>query len=159
MYEKYNKLNDYNEEDLLCLLSCFYDLKVKDDFKTHIPSRLKNELTYIDESIQTYTHQELQHQLYITCQYHIQYDLMDYMKTWYKTVHNEDQSRFFFDTLKQEKDIFIGDFMKCCMKIVNMCNELKIFGENDENYAFVEKISIIQQNIQKNIVTNQSFYL
>ena len=159
VYEKYNKLNDYNEEDLLCLLSCFYDLKVKDDFKTHIPSRLKNELTYIDESIQTYTHQELQHQLYITCQYHIQYDLMDYMKTWYKTVHNEDQSRFFFDTLKQEKDIFIGDFMKCCMKIVNMCNELKIFGENDENYAFVEKISIIQQNIQKNIVTNQSFYL
>ena len=159
VYEKYNKLNDYNEEDLLCLLSCFYDLKVKDDFKTHIPSRLKNELTYIDESIQTYTHEELQHQLYITCQYKIQYDLMDYMKTWYETVHNEDQSRFFFDTLKKEKDIFIGDFMKCCMKIINMCNELKIFGENDENYAFVEKIIKIQQKIQKNIVTNQSFYL
>ena len=84
---------------------------------------------------------------------------MDYMKTWYETVHNEDQSRFFFDTLKKEKDIFIGDFMKCCMKIINMCNELKIFGENDENYAFVEKIIKIQQKIQKNIVTNQSFYL
>ena len=59
----------------------------------------------------------------------------------------------------QEKDIFIGDFMKCCMKIVNMCNELKIFAENDGNFAFMEKINSIQRNIQKNIETNQSFYL
>jgi hypothetical protein len=45
------------------------------------------------------------------------------------------------------------------MKIVNMCNELKIFGENDGNYVFVEKIMGIQKQVQKNIVTNQSFYL
>ena len=62
------------------------------------------------------------------------------MKIWYKTIDTEEQSKVFFQNLKQEKDIFIGDFMKCCMKIINMCNELKIFGENDENYAFVEKI-------------------
>ena len=84
---------------------------------------------------------------------------MDYMKVWYAEVDDVDKSRGFFDTLKREKDIFIGDFMKCCMKIINMCNELKIFGENDGNYAFVEKILNIQKNIQKNIVTNQSFYL
>ena len=61
--------------------------------------------------------------------------------------------------MKGGLDVFIGDFMNCCMKIVNMCNELKIFGENDGNYVFVEKILGIQKNVQKNIVTNQSFYL
>lgn len=159
VYDKYNRFNDYKEEDILCLLACFYDLKIKDDFKSHYPSSLKNELSYIDKSIQSYQHKELQHSLYITCQYHIQYDLMDYMRTWYENIDNEHESILFFHTLKKEKDIFIGDFMKCCMKIINMCNELKIFGENDQNYAFVEKITIIQQKIQKNIVTNQSFYL
>ena len=84
---------------------------------------------------------------------------MIYIKKWYEEVDNENQSRLFFQELKSELDVFIGDFMKCCMKIVNMCNELKIFGENDGNYRFVEKIIDIQKKIQKNIVTNQSFYL
>ena len=159
LYEDFGKLRDYDEIQLLCLLSCFYDLKVKDDYKTHTPKTLQPELTYIDDRIQAYTHHELQYNIYITCQYKIQYDLMDYMKVWYAEVDDVDKSRGFFDTLKREKDVFIGDFMKCCMKIINMCNELKIFGENDGNYAFVEKILNIQKNIQKNIVTNQSFYL
>jgi superfamily II RNA helicase len=158
-YEAFGKLGDYSEVQLLCLLSCFYDLKVKDDYKTHYPPLLKKELTYIEEKINTYMDSELKHNLYITCQYRLQYDLMVYMKKWYEEVHDEGQSRLFFQELKSELDVFIGDFMKCCMKIVNMCNELKIFGENDGNYVFVEKILGIQKNVQKNIVTNQSFYL
>lgn len=37
--------------------------------------------------------------------------------------------------------------------------ELIIYGTNDANYGFVEKIQQIQKKIQKNIVINQSFYL
>lgn len=158
-YEKYNRLDSYNETEIVSLLSCFYNLKVKDDYKTFIPPFLKDELHYVDEKIKKYIDHELSYNLYITCQYEIQYDLMEHMKIWYEEIDNEEKSKLFFHTLIQEKDIFIGDFMKCCMKIVNMCNELIIFAENDENYAFMEKINNIQRNIQKNIVTNQSFYL
>jgi superfamily II RNA helicase len=158
-YEKYNKLESYDESQILSVLSCFYSLKVKDDYKTFVPPFMKDEMQYMDNTIKKYIDHELSYNLYITCHYELQYDLMERIKMWYNDVDDEVKSRIFFQELMQEKDIFIGDFMKCCMKIVNMCNELKIFAENDGNFAFMEKINSIQRNIQKNIVTNQSFYL
>ena len=158
-YTQFNRLEHYSEIELVCLLSCFYDLKVKEDYKTHCPPILKEEMNYIQEKIHAYTDRELRHNMYITCQYKLQYDLMDYVKIWYEDIDDEQKSVLFFERLKQEKDVFIGDFMKCCMKLLNMCNELKIFAENDSHYAFLEKINTIQRNIEKNIVTNQSFYL
>ena len=158
-YEEFHKLKHLNEVNLLCLLCCFYDLKVKDDFKVHIPPFLKDELRYIDGKINQYADHELRYNVYVTCKYKLQYDLMDSMKQWYESVDDSAKSVSFFQDLKREKDIFIGDFMKCCMKIVNMCNELKIYGTNDNQFDFVEKVNTIQNNIQKNIVSNQSFYL
>tara|TARA_R110002012_G_scaffold166110_1_gene329056 strand:+ start:108 stop:1055 length:948 start_codon:yes stop_codon:yes gene_type:complete len=158
-YTQFNRLEHYSEIELVCLLSCFYDLKVKEDYKTHCPPILKEEMNYIQDKIHAYTDRELLHNMYITCQYKLQYDLMDYVKIWYEDIDDEQKSVLFFERLKQEKDVFIGDFMKCCMKLLNMCNELKIFAENDSHYAFLEKINTIQRNIEKNIVTNQSFYL
>ena len=159
VYEKYNKIQSWNTSELAMYLSCFYDLKVKEDFKTHNPPFLKQELKYTEETMNTYIANELKYNVYVTCQYSLQYDLMIYIKKWIEEVHDVSNSISFFDTLKQEKDVFIGDFMKCCMKIVNMCNELIIYGTNDANYGFVEKIQQIQKQIQKNIVINQSFYL
>lgn len=159
VYEKYNKIQSWNTSELAMYLSCFYDLKVKEDFKTHNPPFLKQELKYTEERMNTYIENELKYNVYVTCQYSLQYDLMIYIKKWIEEVHDVSNSISFFDTLKQEKDVFIGDFMKCCMKIVNMCNELIIYGTNDTNYGFVEKIQQIQTQIQKNIVINQSFYL
>ena len=158
-YENNNKLKDYNETEIICILSCFYDLKVKDDYKEHNPSCVKRELSYIKEKMNYYIDNEFNFNLYITCKYNLQYDLMEYIKTWYETIENENQCVEFLNTLKQEKDIFIGDFMKCCMKIINMCNELSVFCENDMNFELLEKIKKIQTKIQKHIVTNQSFYL
>ena len=159
VYEKFNKLHSWNTSELAMYLSCFYDVKVKEDFKTHNPPFLKQELKYTEETMNTYIANELKYNVYVTCQYSLQYDLMIYIKKWIEEVHDVSNSISFFDTLKQEIDVFIGDFMKCCMKIVNMCNELIIYGTNDANYGFVEKIQQIQKQIQKNIVINQSFYL
>ena len=159
VYEKFNKLHSWNTSELAMYLSCFYDLKVKEDFKTYNPPFLKQELKYTEETMNTYIENELKYNVYVTCQYSLQYDLMIYIKKWIEEVHDVSNSISFFDTLKQEIDVFIGDFMKCCMKIVNMCNELIIYGTNDANYGFVEKIQQIQKQIQKNIVINQSFYL
>lgn len=158
-YEKYNKLKDFNETEIVCLLSCFYDLKINNDYKEHNTPLLKEEMNYIQEKINYYTDNELNYNLYITCKYNIQYDLMLYIKTWFENIENENQCIDFFNTIKLEKDIFIGDFMKCCMKIVNICNELIIFSENDSNFELLEKIKNIQTKIQKHIVTNNSFYL
>ena len=158
-YEYYKKLVDYDDKDIMMILSCFYDVKIKDDIKVIKPPYLKNELQFIENKLNGYKDKELPNDLYISSLYNIQYDLMEIMKDWYENVIDIDSSKLFFNHLKQEKDIFLGDFIKCCLKMLNICNELKIFCENDENYNLLEKINNIQIKIQKNIVSNKSLYL
>ena len=143
----------------MMILSCFYDLKIKDDIKVIKPPYLKDELQFIENKLTSYKDKELPNDLYISSLYNIQYDLMETMKDWYENVIDIHSSTLFFNHLKQEKDIFLGDFIKCCLKMLNICNELKIFCENDENYNVLEKINNIQIKIQKNIVSNKSLYL
>lgn len=158
-YNYYEKLMNYSDLNIMMILSCFYDLKIKDEIKVINPPYLKNEMDFIKKRLNYYTDRELPNELYISCCFTLQYDVMDLIKEWYENVNDVNNSKFFFDKLKREKDIFIGDFIKCCLKIVNICNELKVFCENDENYSLMEKINNIQMNIQKNIVSNKSLYL
>lgn len=158
-YEKYLKKNILNETDILCILSCFYELKIKDENKVIIPAFLKNEIQFINNRINFYKDYELKYEIYINSETQLQYDLMDLMKQWYENVNNNGDALIFFDKLKNEYDIFIGDFIKACLKIVNMINEIKILCQNDNNFNLLEKIEIIQNKIQKNIVSNNSLYL
>lgn len=158
-YEKYLKHDMLNETNILCILSCFYELKIKDELKVNNPPFLKNEIEFLNNKINYYKDYELKHEIYINNDTKLQYDLMELMKNWYENVNNNTDALFFFDKLKNEYDIFIGDFIKACLKIVNMINEIKIICQNDNNYNLLEKIETIQKQIQKNIVSNSSLYL
>ena len=159
VYEYIFKKRDYNEIDILCILSCFYDIKVSDDKKIHNPPYMKQEVKYINERIDYYIDQELKYEMYISCGVKLQYDLMQNMKDWYENVNSVEEALFFFNNMKNENKYFVGDFIKASMKIINMCNEIKIICENDENYEFLTKINTIQEKIQKNIVSNKSLYI
>ena len=82
---------------------------------------------------------EYKNELYLTSTYEIQYDMMQLMKDWYHTVNEEDDAQVFFHKIMTETNIFIGEFIKCCLKIQNMLNEIKIVCENDENYQLLKK--------------------
>ena len=84
---------------------------------------------------------------------------MEYISNWYTNIHTIDDTKLFFHKISNELDIFVGDFIKCCMKIVNICNELSVFCENDNNYYLLEKINNIKINLQKSIVSNHSLYV
>tara|TARA_Y100000768_G_scaffold293297_1_gene227208 strand:- start:15472 stop:17889 length:2418 start_codon:yes stop_codon:yes gene_type:complete len=159
MYNMFNKFDNHTESNILAILSCFYDLKVNEEYKQLTPLILKEEINYIHSRINYYSDIELKNEIYINSETTIQYDIMDNIVKWYNSIETIEDTRFFFDNLKKEKDIFIGDFIKCCMKIVNMCNELKILCENDNNYKLLEKINSIQEKLQKSIVSNKSLYV
>ena len=159
LYGHCDKFEKYSETQIVCLLSSFYELKVKDDYKTHYPSIMKEEFAFIEQRLNYYKDKELPSELYITNKFNIQYDLIDYIEKWFNNIETIDDTRFFFHQLTSELDIFTGDFIKCCMKLVNMCNELIVFGENDNNYSFLEKINNIQRKLQKSIVSNKSMYV
>ena len=158
-YEEYLKDDKLDELEILSILSCFYSLKVRDDMKVNIPDHCKDELKYIVDKTNTYIDAEYAVEMSITPEDSIQYDLMYHIREWYNNVHDIPSSKMFFDKIKQENTFFVGDFMKASMKIVNIINEIKIVCENMGNYAVMEKLNIIQNNIQKNIVSNKSLYV
>ena len=46
LYDHCDKFEKYSETQIVCLLSAFYELKVKDDYKTHYPNTMKKSLLY-----------------------------------------------------------------------------------------------------------------
>lgn len=134
-------------------------MKVKDDYVIHYPNILKDELKYTQDRLDYYVDKEVATGLCISSKFQLQYNLIDYISEWYENISTIDDTKFFFHKISQELDIFTGDFIKCCMKIVNMCNEIIILCENDCNYVLLEKINNIQSRLQKSIVSNHSLYL
>ena len=159
IYQHTNGFSEYSEGDIVQILSCFYDIKINDDYKSFVPNTLQNEIKYIQNMIDVYIDYEAKYQLSGMNNYHLQFDMMKYTKMWYESVNDVNDTKFFFHHLKKEKDIFIGDFIKCCLKILNMCKEVIFVCELVNDYALMEKIKKISENIHKFIVSNDSMYV
>jgi superfamily II RNA helicase len=123
-YEKYNGFKDYSSIDIFCLLSCLYDIKVSDELKDLSPTFLKDELTFMNERIYYYYDEEVKYQLTNTDQT-LNYDMMPYIKLWMETCDDAISSIQLIQRMKIEKKWFTGDFIKCCLKLVNMAKEIE----------------------------------
>jgi superfamily II RNA helicase len=90
--------------------------------------------------------------------YEIQYDLMKYVEKWIDAT-NVQECKYILQLLLEEKDLFLGEFVKAMLKIIAICNELINACEFIKNYILMEKIKIIINKIQKYVVSNQSLYI
>jgi superfamily II RNA helicase len=154
LYEKYNGFKNHSTEDIFCLLSCMYDIKVSDERKEHLPSELVGELKYMVERMEYYNDQEVKYEL-CSSYVNIQYDMMKYVKQWLQGCGNETEAIQLIQEMKREKEWFTGDFIKCCLKLVNMAKELEDVASLD----FLEKIKEGSSKLLKFVCTNESLYL
>jgi len=154
LYYKYDGFKTHSTADVFCLLSCMYDIKVSDERKEHIPTELKSELKYMVERMEYYNDQEVKYEL---CSSYtaIQYDMMKYIKLWLQGCGNELESIQLIHEMKREKEWFTGDFIKCCLKLVNVAKELEGVCSLD----FLEKIKEGSSKLLKFVCTNESLYL
>ena len=90
--------------------------------------------------------------------YEIQYDLMNYVEKWIE-AENVEECKYVLHLLLEEKDLFLGEFVKAMLKIIAICNEIIIACEIIKDYVLMEKIKILINKIQKYIVSNQSLYI
>ena len=154
LYEKYNGFTYYSYIDIFCILSCLYDIKVTDDYKDFTPTFLSDELKYINERLYYYYDEEVKYQLVYNEQI-LQYDLMKYIKIWMEDCNSESASIQLLDKLKKEKGIFTGDFIKVCLKLVNMSKEIECICSNELKEKLIEgKTKLI-----KFICSNSSLYI
>jgi superfamily II RNA helicase len=151
---KYDFFKDYSTVDFFALLSCFCDIKVKEQYQTLTPTSLKEECLFIKNRMDYYTQEEWKHDLSASGQDVIQYDMMEFTQQWMNCV-DEQSSLSMLRDVKQKKGIFVGDFIKCCLKMINVAKEL----DRIERLDFREKLREGTSMLMKFICTHDSLYL
>jgi hypothetical protein len=156
--------NDFTSEDLVGLFSCFTNIKVSDDFKTYSSNNLtekkalNNLLYHTQELLDKYNNAETSNNIDSGETYEFHYDIVNYAMEWCN-CENENECKNIVYKLQQEKDIFLGEFVKAILKINNLVNEMISICEQFGYVELQHKLSEIPNKTLKFVATNQSLYV
>ena len=147
---------------LVGLFSCFTNINVTDDIKMVYPEAYSYSLNSVTLNIknllETYEAIETKEQVDSGSNYDIQFDIQKEMIDWTYCENEEDCKRL-IHTIKMEKNISLGDFVKAILKINNIAAEMEKICEITNNLILLEKIKQIPSLTMKYVVSNQSLYL
>jgi len=166
-----NKLDAFSAKELVALFSCFTNIHVSEDMKTISLQEDKTKYATITQSfiaflqdIQSSHHEyqdlELKHNVNTGFDYTnaMHYDLVEYVLEWCDSTSAEDCKRV-LQRMADDKDIFLGEFVKALLKINNISNEMEKNAERTGNLALLSKLKEIPALTLKFVVTNQSLYV
>ena len=138
-------------------ISLFLVIK-KLEFPTCSDPVIKENATYLSIAINKYYDQEIEYQLDTGTDYTLHYELIDYMMEWC-AASDEITCRNVINKLKEEKGIFLGEFVKAILKINNIAKEFEKICETVQNLNLLQKIKCIPELTLKYVATNQSLYI
>lgn len=143
-------LNALTTKHLIGLFSCFVDLKVSD------PSvQPRNDiLEAINEDIVFYSNVAALRNKRFDLK--LQYDLMQYTMAWCD-CETEEECKLVLQKMETE-GIFLGDFVKAVLKIVNLAREVEKVALMFD-LVVMEAVSYIPNVMLKYMVNNQSLYI
>jgi len=151
-----NYFKEYTCTELFGLLSCLCDVKVEEPLKTYHPTFRVKEHQYLQMRLQYYLDQEYKYHLPST-EVQLQYDMAKYVCGWMEKCTNEMESVQWIETFKHEKGLFVADFIKVCLKLVNIARELERAYEDKPELCVLLKSGTSQ--LLKFVCTQDSLYL
>uniref|UniRef100_A0A6C0HS73 Helicase n=1 Tax=viral metagenome TaxID=1070528 RepID=A0A6C0HS73_9ZZZZ len=138
-------LNELTTKELIGIFSCFTDIKVSDP----IAEPVNYILELLNNDILVYSNER-------AFNLNLQYDLMEYAMNWSECETEEDCKGIL---QKMETDgIFLGDFVKAVLKIVNIAREVEKVGLMFD-LVVMEAVSYVPNVMLKYMVNNQSLYI
>jgi len=149
-------------KQMVLLFSCFTNISVQDDFKDIVPStedkQIIETLAKVTNMYEMYEQKELDYNISTGLDYTIHYDLLKYIDEWCnaKTV---EECKLVLQKLGEEKEVFLGEFVKAILKINNITCEMEKIAELTGNISFLSKLREIPNMTMKYVVTNQSLYV
>jgi hypothetical protein len=158
-----NKQIDHlTSKQLVGLFSIFTNMVVQDDFKEHFPKtddkELQNIVTSVTQMYKEFSINESSIKINTGFDYNIHYDLLNYLEKWCDCKDIE-SCKLLLQELQEEKQIFLGEFVKALLKINNISCEMEKIAEMTGNIAFLSKLKEIPNMTLKYVVTNQSLYV
>lgn len=163
-FTKWGYLENFTPKQIVGLLSCFTDLKIKEDLRSCVPTTkdeyLKTHISQLKDIFDKYCDLENENGLKTGFDYHdcLVYDIIDMSQEWCDCSCETECKLFIQDSLAV-KEISIGDFTKAILKISNITRELICVCENNDFVDLNYKLSQIDGMILKYIATTQSLYL
>ena len=159
----YDFFGAYDEQTIVGTLSCFTNINVSSDVRLSVPTSQSADvhemISYVTSKIDEYEAYETKHGFYSGSDYSINYDVCDKIMAWCD-VENADQAIVFLKQIRDEKGIFVGEFVKGVLKIANILKEHeKIFTELVPKLDYVEKIKNCYELLLKFVCTSQSLYV
>lgn len=157
-----NYFYQYDVSEIIGILSIFTTINVDESIKIVKPctkSDLVNTISNkINDLMNKFYDLEQQYNTYSGSNYERNFDIQNSVIEWTNTT-NELDCKIILQTISNEQNIFIGDFVKALLKINNIANELERVAESTNNMVLLEKIKMIPQKTLKYIATNQSLYI
>jgi superfamily II RNA helicase len=157
-----NRLNELTSKQLVMLFSCFTNISVLEEYKDHeLSCHDKTVHKIVNEVSELYSKsydREMYKQISTGFEYNMHYDLINYLCEWCD-CENVESCKVFLQKLKEEKQIFLGEFVKALLKINNISSELEKVTEYYGNIDLLSKLKEIPVLTLKYVVTNQSLYV
>lgn len=156
------KLEHLSSFQLVSLFSCFTNINVQDELKSNFPKLedqvLEELVLKIDELYKISQDKEVINNINTGTDYNIHFDLLNYTNEWCK-AESVEQCKLLLQKISQEKEIFLGEFVKSLLKINNISCEMEKIAEMTGNIEFLSKLKEIPNITLKYVVTNQSLYV
>ena len=157
-----NVFDTLNSIQIVMLVSCLTNIVVKDEYKNYIPRTDDNSLKEIVFRVKNMYNDCITKENLLDInsgiEYTFHYDLLNYVDKWCY-CENTEECRQFLQNLADEKEIFLGEFVKALLKINNICSELEKIAELFGNMSLLSKLKEIPIMTLKYVVTNQSLYV
>jgi superfamily II RNA helicase len=150
-------------QEIVSVLSVFTSIRLSDNDKyidvnhTNVNDKIKTTIKQIKKNLNKYYDIETSHQTNFTQSYDIHYDMCEFMSKWCD-AENEVQCKIIYEEAKKY-NIYVGEFIKAILKIVNITNELEKACVIQGNVKLLHCLSEIKGHVLKSIATNQSLYI
>lgn len=161
---KWQNFTNFDTIQLVGLFSCFTDIKVPDDMRTHT---LNISDIFLEAKIKSVSHQydkysdlEQESQVNTGLNYTdpLIYDMVEFAMRWCECT-TETECKAFIQNDVNDKSISIGDFTKAMLKIVTISKEFMNVCEQLNLVELQHKLSQIEDMVLKYITTSQSLYV
>ena len=156
------QITNLTSRQLIMLFSCFTNVSVAEDLKQNIPKchdKTVEAIVYkTDDMYKYYMNREFSLYVNSGLDYNIHFDLLDYVSKWCDCECVED-CKILLQTVEREKSIFLGEFVKSILKIINISYEMESVAEQMGNLEFLSVLKEIPKLTMKYVVTNQSLYV
>lgn len=158
-----NLLNTLTAKELVCIFSLFTNVSVKEDKKTlgiptHYNETLREIMGNIAQQYDEYEQFESKCQVKTGIDYSMHYDLCSYLVEWCD-CSTQQECKLVLQKLEQEKEVFLGEFVKAILKINNVAGEMERVAESVGNISLLSVLREIPDMTLKYVATNQSLYV